>query len=65
MISAKTTWNVGVLIVGFDLGAVVAGISIVTMDEIILSTIAVIATGFATTVITALGGVNAHGIQAD
>lgn len=65
MISAKTTWNVGVLIVGFDLSAVVAGISIVTMDEIILSTIAVIATGFATTVITAFGGINTHGVQTD
>ncbi|RQW19145.1 hypothetical protein EH196_15780 [Bacillus sp. C1-1] len=60
MISAKTTWNVGVLIVGFDLAAVVAGIPVITVDEIILSTIAVIATGTATTVITAVGGVNAH-----
>ncbi|PAD15895.1 hypothetical protein CHH73_13960 [Shouchella clausii] len=61
MIAAKTKWNVGVLIVGFDLGAVVAGIPIVTHDEIILSAIAVIGTGFATTVITAAGGVNGHG----
>lgn len=60
MISAKTTWNVGVLIVGFDLGAVIVGIPIVTHEEIILSTIAVIATGFATTIITALGGVKSH-----
>lgn len=60
MISAKTSWNVGVLIVGFDLGAVIAGIPIVTHEEIILSTIAVVATGFATTIITALGGANSH-----
>ncbi|WP_245628176.1 YitT family protein [Shouchella shacheensis] len=56
MIATKTSWNVGVLIVVFDMAAVVAGFPIVTHDEIILSTIAVIATGLATTIITAWGG---------
>ncbi|SDC60437.1 YitT family protein [Shouchella lonarensis] len=60
MISARTAWNVGILIVGFDLAVVVAGIPIVSFDEIILSTIAVIATGIATTMITAWGGGHTH-----
>ncbi|MDQ0207850.1 YitT family protein [Alkalicoccobacillus murimartini] len=52
MIATKSPWNVGVIIVIFDMLAVVAGISVVTTEEIVLSTIAVISTGIATIIIT-------------
>lgn len=52
MIATKVPYNVGVLIIFFDMLAVVAGLSIVTIEEIVLSTIAVISTGVATIVVT-------------
>ncbi|TSB45509.1 YitT family protein [Alkalicoccobacillus porphyridii] len=52
MIATKVPLNVGAIIVIFDMLAVVAGIPIVTKEEIILSTIAVISTGVLTIIVT-------------
>ncbi|OIJ21548.1 hypothetical protein BKP45_02065 [Anaerobacillus alkalidiazotrophicus] len=51
MIADITKVNVGIMIFVIDLLVVVAGVTIITFDEIILSTIAVAATGVTTTAI--------------
>ncbi|WP_100406093.1 YitT family protein [Bacillus solitudinis] len=52
MIAAKFRWNVGVLIFILDLLVVFAGLYTITKQEIILSLIAVSATGVATIIMT-------------
>ncbi len=52
MTAKKMDWNVGILVFIFDLLVVFAGLATITWDELILSVIAVAATGAATILMT-------------